>query len=195
MMRRLLRTLIAGLVLVPVALVPVAGQATEPDSGPGLEVIDLGNASVRFQVRVFGLVRVGGHFERLIGKLVNHADRETGSVHMCIDVSSINTRDETRDEFLRGPAFFNTDRYPQITFSNSRLVVGEDGLEQIAGDLRLHGTTRPIVFHVEPVGSAQGTGTSSYQAKATIKRSDFGLVSLRPIVSDEVEITVAMQAN
>jgi polyisoprenoid-binding protein YceI len=195
MMRQMLLTMIAVLVLVPGALVPVAGQATEPNPESELDVIDLGNVSVRFQVRVFGFARIGGHFERLVDKLVNTADRETGSVHMCIDVSSINTRDDTRDEFLRSPAFFNTERYPQITFSNSRLVLGKDGLEQIIGDLSLHGMTRPVVFHVEPVGSAQGMNTISYQAKVTIRRSDFGLVSLRPVVSDEVEIIVAMQAN
>lgn len=194
-MRRLLCTLITVLVLVMGTSVPVAGQAAGPGPGPEHEVIDLGNASVRFQIGVFGLVRVGGHFERLIGKLVNHTARESGSVNMCIDVSSINTRDETRDEFLRSPAFFNAERYPQITFSNSRLVIGEDVLEQIVGDLSLHETTRPVVFHVEPVGSVQGTSTISCQAKVTIKRSDFGLLALRPIVSDEVEITVAMQAN
>ena len=195
MMRQLLRAMIAVLVLVPGALVPVAAQTTEPNPESEHEVLDLGNASVRFQVRVFGLIRVGGHFERLIGKLVNHADRETGRIHMCIDVSSINTRDEIRDEFLRSPAFFNTERYPQITFSNSRLVLGKDGIEQIVGDLSLHGMTRPVVFNVEPVGSAQGMDTISYQAKVTIKRSDFGLLSLRSIVSDEVEIIVAMQSN
>jgi polyisoprenoid-binding protein YceI len=194
-MRQWLHTLTTVLVLVMGTLVPVASQAAGPGPGPEHEVIDLGNATVRFQVRVFGVVRVGGHFERLIGKLVNHVARESGSVNMCIDVSSINTRDETRDEFLRGPAFFNAERYPQITFSNSRLIIGEDGLEQIVGDLGLHGTTRPVVFHVEPVGSVQGTSTISYQAKVTIKRSDFGLLALRPIVSDEVEITVAMQTN
>lgn len=186
----------AGVViLIAGSLGPVAGQAFEPDLEPIPEVINLGNASVRFQVRLFGLARIVGHFERFFGRLVNSADRESGSVRMHIDVSSVNTNDESRDEFLRGPAFFDTERYPQITFTNSHLIHGEDGLEQIVGDLSLHGATRPVVFDVEPMGSAQAYDASSYQAKVTIKRSDFGLDSLRPIISDEVEIIVAMQAN
>jgi len=194
-MRQLLRTMTKVVILVAGSLGPVVGQASEPPLGPAAEVIDLGNASVRFQVKLFGLARIVGHFDRLNGKLVKSDDRQTGSARMRIDVSSVNTNDDWRDELLRGPTFFDAERYPQITFSSSRLILGGNGPEQIVGDLSLHGTTRSVVFDVAPVGRAHIYDVDSYQAIATIKRSDFGLDSLRPIVSDEVEIIVVMRTN
>lgn len=183
----------AGVMILVAGL--YASQAFGADRVQTAEVIDLGNASVRFQVRVLGLAQIVGRFERLSGELVSGAERESGSVRMCIDVNSVNTNDELRDALLRSSTFFDTERYPQITFSRSRLIYGKDGPEQIVGDLSLHGTTRPVVFDVEPVVPAEAYDASHYRAIATIKRSDFGLDALRPIVSDEVEIIVAMQAN
>jgi polyisoprenoid-binding protein YceI len=160
-----------------------------------VEVIDLGNTTVRFQVRFLGMARVIGYFDRFIGKLMHDPASETGSVDMHIDVSSINTSDDARDEFLRGPTFFNAERYPQITFTNSQLIYGEDGLEQISGDLSMHGMTRTVIFEVEPVDPDKGDHSGEIQAKVTINRSDYGLNSMTPFISNEVEIVIAMQAN
>ena len=194
-MKQLFRTVLPVLALVVGSWVPVASQAFEADFEPEYEVINISNASVRFQVRLFGLARVVGHFGRFFGKFVNNADWETESVHMHIDVSSINTNDNSRDEFLRSATFFDAERYPLIIFSNTRLIHDKDGLKQIAGDLSLHGTTRQVVFDVESASSGNELDARGFQAKVTIKRSDFGLNSMRPIVSDEVEIIVAMQSN
>jgi polyisoprenoid-binding protein YceI len=192
---QLLRTMLPVLALVVGSWTPVASQAFEADFEPEYEVIDIGIASVRFQVRLFGLARIVGHFDRFFGKLVNNADWENESVRMHIDVSSINTNDNSRDDFLRSATFFDAERYPQIIFSNTRLIHDKDRLRQIAGDLSLHGTTRPVVFDVESADSDKEFDTSSFQAKVKIKRSDYGLNAMRPIVSDEVEIIVAMQSN
>ena len=63
------------------------------------------------------------------------------------------------------------------------------------GDLSLHGTTKQVAFNVQAV-SVVGSGSGgAYQATATIRRSEFGLNRLQHIVSDEVEIIVAMNTQ
>lgn len=177
------------------AVAAVISQNHEPGIDENSEVIDLENATVRFQVRFLGTARVIGYFDRFFGKLMYNPDSENGSVDMQIDVKSNNTNDESRDEFLRGPTFFNAERYPQITFTNSHLIYGEDGLVQISGDLSLHGMTRAVVFEVGPVYTEQGFDSGGIQAILTINRSDYGLDSIASIISDEMEIIIAMQAN
>jgi polyisoprenoid-binding protein YceI len=63
------------------------------------------------------------------------------------------------------------------------------------GDLSLHGTTRRVVFEVRAVSVPEGGSAGGYQATAIIRRSEFGLNTLQHIVSDEVEIIVAMNTD
>jgi len=72
---------------------------------------------------------------------------------------------------------------------------GEKGSGRIVGDLSLHGTTRRVVFEVQAVSVPESGSAGGYQATATIRRSEFGLNTLQHIVSDEVEIIVAMNTD
>jgi polyisoprenoid-binding protein YceI len=196
-MKHLLRSMTRVLVLIVGGLAPITGQAIEPYLDAMPMVINLGNSAVRFQVKLFGLARIVGQFERLTGKMVSSGGEGSCRVHMRIDVTRVNTNDAVIDAYLRVPGFFYTEKYPQIIFSSSRLVLGDNGLQQIVGDLSLHGTTKLVVFHIEATDSTSNPDkdTNGFQAKATIKRSEFGLNSLKHIVSDEVEIIVVMQAG
>lgn len=194
-MQQTLRLMTQVVVLVMAGVGPFATHANEPRIDTVHEVVELEQATVRFQVKLFGLARLVGHFERLYGKLVHGDDPDTGQVHMQIEVSSVNTDDEWRDDYLRGPTFFDAERYPEISFSGTCLELGVDGRKRIVGELSLHGMTRPVAFDVEPAGSDNVYSSNRYQARTVIKRSEFGLNSLRHIVSDEVEITVAMHMS
>jgi len=181
--------LLTGLALASVA----RAETSAIDSQP--EVIDLKDIYVRFKVKVFGLTRIMGRFDRLRGELTSATDGEGLAVRMHIDVDSINTDDAWRDDYLRGPTFFKAEHYPHITFSGSCLSYGEKGSGRIVGDLSLHGTTRRVVFEVQAVSVPESGSAGGYQATATIRRSEFGLNTLQHIVSDEVEIIVAMNTD
>ena len=166
-------------------------RAGDPSSRTA-EVIDLREIYVRFKVKVFGLARVMGRFERLRGRIVSDAEGQGRDVHMHIDVDSVNTNHARRDDYLRGPTFFAAEKHPHITFSGSCLYGVADGTGRIIGDLSLRGVTRRVTFEVQALSPAENGGSGGYQATATIRRSQFGLNTLRHIVSDEVEIIVAM---
>lgn len=185
-------------------LVLILTTGTALSAEPGVEyssadstqvLTDLKDIYVRFKVKVFGLARIMGRFDRLRGKMISDADGRGTDVHMHIDVDSVNTNHEERDDYLRGPTFFAAEQHPHIIFSGSCLHRAEDGSRHIVGNLSLHGVTRRVIFEVQPRGSVDGENAGGYQATTIIRRSEFGLTTLKHIVSDEVEIIVAMNTG
>ena len=175
--------------LLPGSLV----RAENPVIASPSAVVELKDVYVRFKVKVFGLARIRGRFDRLHGELISAAGGDATAVRMRIDAGSVTTDDQWRDDYLRGATFFKAERYPHITFSGVCESHGENGAGRIVGELSLHGVTRQVVFDVREISATGGGG--GYQATATIRRSEFGLNRLQHIVSDEVEIIVAMNTE
>ena len=194
-MKQLIRITTLVLMLVTGLAFSTVTRAEDPSIDSPQAVIVLRDIYVSFKVKVFGLVRIMGRFDRLRGKMVSDADGKSTNVHMHIDVNSLNTNDAWRDDYLRGPTFFSAEHYPHITFSGSCLSGKEDGVGRIVGNLSLHGITRRVIFKVKTLSPPDGGRSGTYQATATIQRSDFGLNTLQHVVSDEVEIIVAMNAG
>lgn len=194
-MKRLNCTLISVLTVVTALAAPAGVAAGELSPASASEAIDPGTVDVRFKVRVFGVLNIMGHFNRLYGKFVSNTQGSRTGVRMQIDASSVTTDDEWRDDFLRGPSFFATDRYPHITFSGACLGRGENGAMQLAGNLSLRGRSRPVVFEFDSVSAKSDSSAAIYQARTVIRRSEFGLNAMEHLISDEVEIIVAMQSG
>lgn len=194
-MKRLIWRLTSVLIVVTALAAPAGVAAGELSPASASEAIDPGKVDVRFKVRVFGVLSIMGHFNRLYGKFVSNTQGSRTGVRMQIDASSVTTDDEWRDDFLRGPSFFATDRYPHITFSGACLGRGEKGAMQLAGNLSLRGTSRPVVFEFDSVSAKSDSSAAIYQARTVIRRSEFGLNAMEHLISDEVEIIVAMQSG
>ncbi len=188
-------SLTSVLVFVITLAAPAGARAGEPSVASASEAIDPGKVQVRFKVRVLGILNVMGHFNRLYGKFMSNTQGSRTGVRMQIDASSVSTDDAWRDDFLRGPRFFATERYPHITFSGACLGRGENGAMQLAGNLSLRGRSRPVVFEFESVSAESDSRAGVYQARTVIRRSEFGLNAMQHLISDEVEIIVAMQSD
>ena len=177
-------------------LVALAGPvATASGSASGaLDPLacDADRLAVQFKVSVFGLFPVTGVFERLTGVPPEELVAQVDGRALFIEVGSVNTRNDVRDDFLR-KIFFNVKRYPYITFTVSRVVFDDQGPRRIIGEISLRGTTQPVVFEVlpldQPTVSSNGA-TLVWRATTTIQRSAFGLTGLSALVSDEVDIMV-----
>ncbi len=193
-MKRVILTMIPLLIVLTSVLASPAGAlASEYSQDTAFEVIDPGRVAVRFRVRVFGVLSVFGHFDRLFGKFVSNAQGDRTGVRMQIDASSVSTNDEWRDGVLRGPGFFATDQFPDITFSGSCLGHEENGAMRLVGNLNLRGRSRPVIFEFDSPTARRANSAVIYQAKTVIRRSEFGLNAMEHLISDEVEIIVAMQ--
>jgi len=191
-----LRTLLS-LTLLVVTLLVYGTSFAEPVKLPQHQV-DLSRALVKFKVKVLGLMNVTGWFHKVHGSIVDSGREDSPELDITVAVESVDTRHSIRDRFLRGPAFFDADRFPTIRFSQVRLLNGKNIRKQLTGKLTLHGITQPVVFELtpnDPEIKPDEARSGDYSAHTTIKRSDFGLDSFGRSVSDDVEIMVYVSAS
>src|SRR5205807_8408497 len=101
---------------------------------------------------------------------------ERSSVSARIEVVSIDTGIQKRDNHLRSAEFFNTAKFPVITFK-SRLVkrTGERSGD-VSGDFTMHGVTEPIVLHVQFLDGTPGERSHWKVTTAPLNRRDFNLM-------------------
>jgi len=166
--------------------------------------IDADHSSVGFTVRHMMVSNVKGSFGTFSGTVEVDEKNSAGSkVSVTIDAASINTGVAKRDEHLRSADFFDTARYPTMTYVSKKVEkTGKDRLK-VFGDLTLRGVTRPVVLDVEGPTAAYrdpwGKTRRGASATAAINRRDFGLTWNKVIeaggvlVGDEVKIILEME--
>jgi polyisoprenoid-binding protein YceI len=148
---------------------------------------------------------VTGNFKKFEGTINVDTDHpEKSSVTATIDVASIDTKNDNRDQDLRSDHFFDVAKYPTITFkSKSVKQTGADSGD-ILGDLTMHGVTKEITLHVKFLGKGkgmQGKAISGWQVTPDpIKRSEYGLnwskmVEGTAAVGEEVTISIDVEAD
>jgi polyisoprenoid-binding protein YceI len=173
---------------------PVRGSAS-------IWEIDPAHTSAQFGIRHLMISTVRGDFRKVTGTVnLNEQDVTKSTIDATIDVSSINTGIEKRDEHLRSPDFLDAAKYPTMTFKSKKIEKAGEGKYKVTGDLTLHGTTREVVLDVEgnltPVKDPMGKTRIGGMATTKLNRKDFGLAWNRPletggvVVGDEVTITI-----
>ena len=166
--------------------------------------IDPVHSSISFKVRHF-FSYVNGSFTKFTGTINVDPDHpEKSSVTATIDAASINTGNQKRDEDLRSADFFETEKFPEITFkSKSVKRTGADSGD-IIGDLTMHGVTREITLHAKFLGKGKGMGDraiSGWQVTADpIKRTQYGLNWSKVVegvaaVGEDVTVMIEVEAD
>jgi polyisoprenoid-binding protein YceI len=165
--------------------------------------IDPAHSTAQFVVRHMMITNVRGAFGKVEGTVVYDPENPAqSSVEALIDVTSITTQDAQRDAHLKSADFLEAEKYPTITFRSSKVEVSGEEL-RAAGDLTIHGVTRPVVLAVEgptaPGKDPWGNIRVGASGKTKIKRSDFGLTwnaALETggiLVGDEVKIELEIE--
>jgi polyisoprenoid-binding protein YceI len=173
------------------------------DKAPATYDIDTGHSTVEFTVRHLMISKVRGHFNTFEGTIELQPDSDVPArVDVRIDAASIDTREPQRDAHLRSADFFETERYPQLTFVSTR-IEGTPADFQVHGNLTIHGVTRAVVLHAQIEGRGPdpwGGQRIGYNASATISRKEFGLLWNQALelggvaVGDEVRIELNIEA-
>ncbi|MGO3328353.1 YceI family protein [Gordonia sp. (in: high G+C Gram-positive bacteria)] len=168
----------------------------------GTWTIDPTHSQVGFTVRHLMVSKVRGQFGGFSGSIEIGEDR-TPSVKAEIDVTSISTGNDQRDQHIRSADFFDADNYPTATFiSTSVESDGDDYLVQ--GDFTLHGVTKPVTLKMEFNGVNPGMGqgpVAGFDATTVINRKDFGIDIDMPletggsVVGDKITITLEIEAG
>jgi polyisoprenoid-binding protein YceI len=127
------------------------------------------------------------------------ADPTHSSVAVTIPLISMSTGVPDLNDDFRSSDFFDFAKFPTATFKSRKIEKGgaPDTLK-VAGDLSVHGITKPVVLDVTinkvGINPRNQVPTVGFEAMATLKRSDFGLGLYVPQVSDEIRIHITAEA-
>lgn len=150
-----------------------------PDYIAGTWTIDPAHSELAFTVKHLMISKVRGVFEKFDVTIVTGDDIDDSTIEATIDVSSVNTGVEARDNHLRTSDFFLVEEFPTMTFrSTSFDGDAETGEFTVTGDLTLRGVTKPVTLAGEFGGIIQdpyGNTRAGASAKTKINRQDFGV--------------------
>lgn len=168
-------------------------------------VVDPTHSSIGFQAKHMMISKVKGHFDRFNSELdINPEDLSGGSIQFEVEIASINTNNEDRDNHLRSADFFDAEIHPTMKFAATDIKKVDDDEYKITGDLSIRGVTKPVTFDAEYNGKGTnpwGVEVVAFEADGKINRKDFGLnwnSALETggvLVSDDIKIHIEIEAN
>lgn len=141
--------------------------------------IDDSHAGAKFSIKHMMVSNVEGTISGIKGKF-EVDDKEPGkfSVEAVADANTINTNNAKRDGHLKSPDFFDTKKFPTITFK-SKSVTKDGEKYKIVGDLTLHGVTKEVTLDSDGLTPAikdlGGVMRRGFSATTKINRKDFGV--------------------
>lgn len=163
--------------------------------------IDPVHSHIGFEARHMFVSKVRGRFETFEGQIVTAADPLQSSATLTVQMSSVTTGNQTRDDDLRSDNFFAAATYPVMTFRSAG--IRHHGTDFILdGELTIRGVTRPVSLKFEVNGfttdRATGSIRAGFSASGEINRIDFGVCTTVPIggglASDKVRIDIEATA-
>lgn len=162
--------------------------------------IDASHTHVGFTVSHLGFSETYGVFKNVSGTLtLDEKKPEASRIDVTIDVASLDTASEKRDEHLKAKDFFDVANYPTMTFKSTKVEVTGKDTATVTGNLTLHGVTRPVGLFVKlnkagPSPMDKSKQVAGFSALGKLKRSDFGITTYVPAIGDEVTIAISTEA-
>ncbi len=173
-----------------------------PTTVAGTWEIDPVHSSVSFIVRHMMVSKVRGRFDTFSGQIVTASEPLQSSASASIDLASINTGNEQRDNHVRSADFFEVEKHPTMTYRSTGIRRDGAGY-QVDGELSLHGVTRPVRLEVEVNGFGPdpfGGTRAGFSATGEINRKDFGIDFSMPldgggvVVGDKIQLALEIEA-
>lgn len=153
--------------------------------------LDSAHSEISFSVKHLMITNVRGTFKSFEAKYDGKTD-----CFVSIHADTVDTGNESRDNHLKGPEFFDVLNNPRIEFTVTELKG-----RKLSGQLTIKGQTVPVEFKVRKgkAVDAYGTKKIGFSVEGSIKRSEFGLTWNAPLeaggvtVSDEVKVAAEVQ--
>ncbi|WBQ13534.1 YceI family protein [Hyphomonadaceae bacterium BL14] len=175
----------------------VSAPSVDPARLPAGEwALDTEHASATWRVRHLGLSWYTARFDGLDASLrFDPAHPGASELTAVIDAASVSTGDPDFDELLRGAAWFDASRHPQIVFRSTRIEVTGETTGRVHGTLTVKDVTRPAVLETEFYGGVfnllEGRRAMGFGADLIIDRTEFGVGRLPPgFIGDEVRLRI-----
>lgn len=178
----------AGAAQAQMTTSPAAVQA-------GTYKLDPDHGKITWSVTHFGFSTYIGQFSHVNATLkVDPKAPAASSVDVTVDTASLGTLNAALDTHLKSKDFLDVAAFPTATFKSTKVTVTGEKTADIAGELTLHGVTKPVVVHAvfnqggaNPMDKKYELG---FAGTAEIVRSDFGIKAYVPAISDKVTLTI-----
>jgi polyisoprenoid-binding protein YceI len=180
-------------------------------AAPGLTVaqtkwdIDNAHSQVMFNVSHLVISEVTGQFKTFSGNITtSNPDFTDAVIDFQIDVASINTDNQMRDDHLKGDDFFNAGKYPQMVFKGQELKKVSGNKYKLTGDLTIRDVTKTVTLDVTYSGTVKdpwGNTKAGFKIKGSVNRFDYNLKwntiteAGGAVVGPEVEIICNLQLS
>ncbi|TDL31474.1 polyisoprenoid-binding protein [Jeotgalibacillus sp. S-D1] len=167
--------------------------------------VDAVHSSVDFSVKHMMISRVKGSFKDFSAEVeADVQDLSTASISFRIDVNTIDTRNEDRDNHLRSADFFDVEKFPAITFTSTDVKKTDDDEYELIGDVTIKDVTKKETFTVEYEGSGKdpwGNEKIGFSVNGKLNRKDYGLTWNQALetggvlVGEDIKINLQIQAQ
>ena len=177
-----------------------AGALALPALAQESYVLESAHSQPTWETRHIGMALQRGSFGKASGKITLDRAAKKGTVDITIDANSVKPFDARLDPILRGPRFFNVEKFPTMEFKSDDVVFDGDRVVRVNGSFTMLGVTKPLVlqvadfkcgeqaFNKKPMCGADATGT--------IKRSDYGMTDGLNVgnPADEIRLLIPVEA-
>jgi len=190
--------------IVTIAALTLAAPAAIAQSAPlpaGVYQMDRGHASLHWKINHLGLSNYTARFTRFEATLdIDPAKPEAAKLAVTVDPTSIRTdypfaeRKDFDKELIEDADFFNTAKFPKITFTSTKIERTGEKTAKVTGNLTLLGVTKPLTIDATLNAAKEHPGNKKpalgFSATAKLKRSDFGMTTRAAFLGDEVTLLI-----
>lgn len=161
--------------------------------------IDLQHSYVLWSINHFDFSHQVGKWYVGSGTLIlDRKKPDQSQVSITIPMAKVVTGLAELDKHLKGKLFFDVEQFPVATFESNKVVVKNKKKAQVYGILNLHGVKKLVILNVtfnnEGINPINNKMTVGFSATTTLKRSDYGIMTLLPGLGDDVNINIAVEA-
>ena len=194
------------------AFIGTGAEAVEPSLAQRFEALgavqtgesgtynfDKAHSFIGFKVKHNGLIEVPGFFRDFTGEVVYDAkDVSRSSVNFTAKTTSVDTGVQARDNHLRTADFFEVEKYPEMTFTSTKVEKSGSGWS-VSGNLTMKGVTKSVSIPFNLTGFLPGGQRSGPRmgitAETTINRRDFGVnYGTAAMLGDDVKVVLQIEA-
>jgi polyisoprenoid-binding protein YceI len=160
--------------------------------------LDASHTYVLWHINHFGFSNPSGKWMATGTLVLDEAKPQDSKLNVTINVAAIDTGIPKLDEHLKGAQFFDVKQFPTATFISNKIDVTGKNTAKVHGVLTLHGVSKPLTLNVtlNKIGENPITNkkTAGFTAHAQLLRSDFGINTLLPGLSDKVKLNIEAEA-
>jgi len=161
--------------------------------------LDPSHSYVMWRISHFGFSHPTGKWPANGTLLLDQNAPQKSKVNIIIQLADLDTGNPELNKHLNSPLFFDASKYPTATFVSNKIELVGKNKAKVYGILTVHGVSKPIILDTTLNKAAENPITNKptvgFSATTHLNRSDYGLTSFLPGLSDNVDLSIEIEAS